>query len=102
MSEKPDDTAIKDILWPFAADRSAVSDCRKLAEAEIAPNPAMLIYGFDDRRKPLRDMMMTAFETLAKPGVVLGARHEAPIGPLMHPVHQTGAVAAWEVRPLHR
>jgi hypothetical protein len=94
---KPDDTAIKDILSPFASDRSALSDCRKLVESEIAPHQAVLIYGFDDRRKPLHDMI-TAFETLAKTRVIIGERHQAPIGPLVHPVHQTGAVFAWEVR----
>jgi hypothetical protein len=40
----------------------------------------MLIYGFDDRRKPLRDMI-AAFETLARTRVTLGGRYEAPIGP---------------------
>jgi hypothetical protein len=96
---KPDDTAIKDILSPFASDRSAVSDCRKIAESGIAPHRSILIYGFDDTRKPLRDMI-TAFETLARTRVWLGVRHEAAMGPLVHPVHQGGAVFAWEVRPL--
>jgi hypothetical protein len=53
---KPDDTAIKDILSPFASDRSALSDCRKLASTQIAPRRAILIYAFDDRRRPLREM----------------------------------------------
>ena len=92
---KPDDTAIKDILSPFAADRSAVSDCRKIAESDIAPHRAILIYGFDDKRKPLLEMI-AAFETLARTRVSLGQRRQAPIGPLVHPVHQTGAVFAWE------
>jgi hypothetical protein len=52
---KPGDTAIKDILSPFASDRSAVSDCCKLADSDIAPHRAMLIYGFYDRRKPVLD-----------------------------------------------
>lgn len=95
---KPDDTAVKDILSLFASDRSAVADCSKLAVSDIAPHRAMLIYGFDDSRKPLRDMIV-AFETLARTRVALGDRHEASIGPLVHPVHQTGAVFAWEVCP---
>jgi hypothetical protein len=73
---KPDDTAIKDILSPFACDRSAVADCRKLAASDIAPHRAMPIYGFDDPRKPLRDMI-APFETLAAKRVALGNRHEA-------------------------
>ena len=35
---KPDDTAVKDILSPFASDRSAVSDCRKIAETTLHLN----------------------------------------------------------------
>jgi hypothetical protein len=96
---KPDDTAVKDMLSPFASDRSAVSDCGKLAASAIAPHRAMLIYGFDDRRRPLPEMI-AAFETLARARVALGERHMAPIGPLVHPVHQTGAVFAWEARLL--
>jgi hypothetical protein len=93
---KPDDTAIKDILSPFAADRSALSDCLKLAESEIAPHRAILIYGFDDTRRPLQEII-GAFETLARTRVVLGERFEAAVGPLVHPVHRAGAVFGWEV-----
>jgi hypothetical protein len=50
---KPDDTAIKDILSPFRADRSALTDCLKLAESPIQARRAILIYGFDDGRRPL-------------------------------------------------
>ena len=96
---KPDDTAIKDILSPFVADRSAVADCRKIADSDIAPHRAILIYGFDDNRKPLLEMI-AAFETLARTRVTLGQRRQAPIGPLVHPVHRTGAVFGWEVTPL--
>lgn len=96
---KPDDTSIKDILSPFPADRSAVSDCSKIAESTIAPHRALLIYAFDDKRRPLSEMI-AAFETLARTRVSLGDRYDAPIGPLVHPVHLSGAVFAWEVTPL--
>jgi hypothetical protein len=86
---KPDDTAIKDILSPFAADRSAVSDCRKLAESDIAPHRAILIYGCDDPRRRLPEII-AALETLARTRVKLGKRCEAAFGPLVHPVHRTG------------
>jgi hypothetical protein len=39
---KPDDTAVKDILSPWPADRSALTDCIKLAESSIAPRCAYL------------------------------------------------------------
>lgn len=61
---KPDDTAIKDILSPWSADRSALTDCVKLAASTIAPRRAVLIYGFDDPRRPLAEIV-SAFETLA-------------------------------------
>jgi hypothetical protein len=93
---KPDDTAIKDILSPFRADRSALTDCLKLAESPIQTRRAILIYGFDDDRRPLADIV-SAFETLARSRVNLGQRHASRFGPLVHPVHRTGEVFAWEI-----
>jgi len=98
---KPDDTAIKDILSPFAADRSAVTDCSKLAESDVAPRKALLIYGFDDRRRPL-SQMIEAFEILAGTRVRLGERHSASFSGLVHPVHAAGGVVGWEVLGLHQ
>jgi hypothetical protein len=94
---KPDDTAIKDILSPFNADRSAVTDCTKLAESSVAPRRAMLIYGFDDSRRPLNDMI-AAFELLARARVHLGERVQVQLGHLVHPVHRSGSVFAWEIK----
>jgi hypothetical protein len=96
---KPDDTAIKDVLSPFPSDRSAVTDAVKLASSPIAPRRAIVIYGFDDARRPL-SVMIDAFETLARTRVLLGPRQEAPLGTLVHPVHRAGAVLGWEVQPL--
>jgi len=93
----PDPAAVKDILSPFAADRSALSDCRKMAESDIAPRKAILIYGFDDADRPLTEMI-AAFETLARTRVTLGPRSRALIGPLVHPIHRMGAVFGWEVK----
>jgi hypothetical protein len=93
---KPDDTAIKDILSPFRVDRSALTDCLKLAESQIQARRAILIYGFDDDRRPLSDMIK-AFETVARARVNLGPRHLCRFGPLAHPVHSSGEVSAWEI-----
>jgi len=95
---KPDDTSIKDMLSPFASDRSAVTDAAKLAGSPIAPRRAILIYGFDDPRRPLA-VMVEAFELLASARVRLGPRQAAPLESLVHPVHSSGSVYAWEVRP---
>jgi hypothetical protein len=40
--------------------------------------------------------MISAFETLAAARVRLATRFEAAIGPLVHPIHATGAVFGWE------
>lgn len=66
---KPDDTAIKDILSPYSADRSALTDCVKLADADLPCRRAILIYGFDDPRRPLVEVI-EAFETLARSRVL--------------------------------
>jgi hypothetical protein len=96
---KQDDTAIKDILSPYDRDRSALSDCRKLASAGFPQRTAVLIYGFDDARRPL-DPILEAFQTLASHAVWLGERQSAPLRELVHPVFAAGRVVAWEVRSL--
>ena len=95
---KPDDTAAKDLLSPFDCDRSAVTDCAKLAGSAIAPNRAVLIYGFDDPLRPLATMV-EAFEALASTRVRLGPRCVATLGGLVHPVLSSGRVFGWTVSP---
>jgi hypothetical protein len=45
--------AIKKILSPYPDDRSAVTDCVKLARSGFAGKCAILIYGFEDPQRPL-------------------------------------------------
>lgn len=94
---KLDDTAIKDILSPYPSDRSALGDCRKLAESGFeAVGMAVLIYGFGHPDRPL-EPAIDAFELLARHAVDLGSRYSAPLEDLVHPVHASGAVFAWSV-----
>jgi hypothetical protein len=88
--------AIKDILSPFRADRSALSDAVKLAESGFPFRKAVLIYGFDDQDRPL-DEALVALELLLEHYVEVGDRQEAPFDSLRHPVHRSGRVAAWEI-----
>jgi hypothetical protein len=88
---KPDDTAIKDILSPYDADRSALADCTKLATAQFTCRKAVVIYGFDYSDR-LLDPMIDAFELLAARRVQLSIREVAIFGPLVHPVHAAGRV----------
>jgi hypothetical protein len=93
---KLDDTALKDILSPYDADRSALTDTVKLACSDISAHKAILIYGFDFPDRPL-EPAIEAFETLARTRVQLGDRNQATLGPLVHPVHSSGSVFVWEV-----
>jgi hypothetical protein len=91
-----EDAAIKKILSPYPDDRSAVTDCAKLARSGFAGRRALLIYGFTDPQRPL-DWLIEAFEVVAARTAVLGPRHEAPLRDLVHPVFAAGQVYAWEV-----
>lgn len=94
---KPDDTAIKDVISPFRADRSAYTDAVKLAESGFDCRWALLVYGFDDSERPL-DAALAALERLIDADVVRAARVERSFAGLVHPVLNAGAVAAWEIR----
>ena len=50
----PDDTAIKDLLSPYADDRSALSDCTKLAWSSFECAKSILIYGFESQAQASR------------------------------------------------
>src|SRR2546422_2143717 len=72
-NNKPDDTSLKDLLSPFDVDRSALTDCTKLAAADGPARKAIVIYGFDAPSRPLA-VAIEAFETLARRLVQLSAR----------------------------
>jgi hypothetical protein len=91
-----EDAAIKKILSPYSEDRSAVTDCNKLASSGFAGRCAILIYGFEDRQRPLRPLI-EAFEAVAGRAVALGPREEARLNALVHPLFSAGYVYAWEV-----
>ncbi len=95
---KADDTAIKDLLSPYADDRSALSDCTKLASSGFQCTTSVIIYGFEKpgANKPL-EAVIAAFETLARERVALGRRVQAPLPVLVHPVHASGGVYGWTV-----
>jgi hypothetical protein len=93
---KPHDAAIRDVLSPYPDDRSALSDCVRLARSGISERRAILIYGFDDSQRPLSEII-SAFQTLAQARVNLGAQRYAPLGRLVHPVHRSGGVYGWEI-----
>ena len=91
-----EDTTTKKILSPYPDDRSAVTDCRKLASSGFGERRAILIYGFEDPARPIM-WLIEAFELIAARTVTLGPRETAPLKDLMHPVFATGHVWGWEV-----
>ena len=93
---KPDDTWIKDLLSPYPEDRSALTDAHKLRDSAFSCHRAVLVYGFDYASKPL-EAIFVALETLLRAQLSVGSRVHASFANLVHPVHQRGTVAAWEV-----
>ncbi len=91
-----EDAAIKKILSPYADDRSAVTDCVKLARSNFGSQQAVLIYGFEVPGRPLA-WLIEAFEAVAAQHVELGTRAESPLRDLVHPIIASGAIFAWEV-----
>jgi hypothetical protein len=91
-----EDAAVKKLLSPYEDDRSALTDYVKLAQSGFAGRKAVLIYGFEDPRRPL-SWLIDAFELIASTHVRLGSRTSAQMKGLTHPIFASGAVFAWEV-----
>ena len=67
---KPNDNMLMHILSPYPADRSALTDCSKLATSGLPGRKAVVIYGFDYPGIQM-DPAIEAFETLARTKVTL-------------------------------
>lgn len=87
-----EDAAIKKILSPYPEDRSAVTDCAKLARSSFAGRCAILIYGFEDPQRPLH-WLIEAFEAVTSRITPLGPREEAPSVGWCIPCSQQGTFA---------
>jgi hypothetical protein len=93
---KPNDNILMHILSPYPQDRSAVTDCSKLIDSGFSGRKAVVIYGYDYPEFSM-DPAIQAFEILSRSTVQLGERAVASYDELVHPVHRTGRVFAWEV-----
>lgn len=93
---KPDDTGIKDLISPFRADRSALTDASKLAESGFQCRKAVVVYGFDDAERPLDDAL-DALDLLLRRRVSVCGVARSDLGGLRHAVFASGRVVAWEV-----
>jgi hypothetical protein len=90
------DNMLMHLLSPYPEHRSALTDCSKLLTSGLDGRKAVLVYGFESEAWPLA-LAIDAFETLAQSRAQLGARYAARFDGLVHPVHSSGAVFAWEI-----
>lgn len=93
---KPDDTGIKDLISPFQSDRSALADGVKLAASGLTCRRSVLVYGFNDDERPLRDAL-AALDVLLRQRVEVDGPHSVAFDGLRHPVFVSGQVTAWEI-----
>ena len=92
----PADETMKQLMSPFADDRSALTDCEKVGGFVRAAKHGLLVYGYDypqRRLAPLLDML----DALIPRRTRVVERVEAPFSGLMHPHHREGRVVAWRV-----
>jgi hypothetical protein len=94
---KPNDNMVNHILSPYSRHRSALTDIDKLRNSQFDGDRAILIYGYDYPDYPV-ETLLTAFEKLAD-GSISTPRSQATFSGLVHPVHQEGVVAVWNVNP---
>jgi len=95
---KANDNILMHLLSPYPAHRSALTDCEKLAASQLGRRKAILIYGYDANAWPL-EPAIRAFEALARARTPLGKRLSVEFKGLVHPVHSSGGVFVWELRP---
>ncbi len=93
---KPNDNILMHILSPYKQDRSAVTDCVKLAQSGFTARQAVMIIGFEYQNWPL-EPAVKAFERIASDLVNLRPCAPAKFSGLVHPVQRDGAVFAWEI-----
>jgi hypothetical protein len=93
---KLNDNILMHVFSPYPEHRSALTDCDKLLASGLGLRKAILIYGYDSADWPL-ELAIDAFEQLASHRANLGRRHSAAFRELIHPIHRSGAVFAWEI-----
>lgn len=95
---KANDNILMHILSPYPRHRSALTDCEKLAASGFTGRRAILIYAYEAADWPV-DPAVRAFVNLAASRVKLGPEAYSTFTGLVHPVHSTGSVHAWQVEP---
>lgn len=94
---KPNDNMLMHILSPYPTHRSALTDCTKLTADASPGRKVILIFGYEYEQWEM-DPAIRAFEALATQRVELMSRNVASFANLIHPIHRSGKVFAWEIR----
>lgn len=93
---------IKNLLYPYKGNTSAIGDCLKLQESKFSEREAVIIFGYEHTPPQISlNVAIEAFEVVAEEvrHIDLGPRVEAKVDNLVHPVHQQATVYGWEVLP---
>ncbi len=92
------------LLHPYLGNASTIGDCLKLAQLECPERLAVVVIGYE-HSPPKIDLspLIKSFEVIASQiaNITLSKRVETQRDNLVHPVHQSVRVFAWEViRPV--
>jgi len=88
------------LLHPYPGNVSTIGDCHKLAKLPGSERKAVIVVGYEHVPRQIDlTMLVESFEVIAKHVVLikLSPRVEARPQDLIHPVHQSVRVFAWEV-----
>lgn len=90
------------LLHPYPGNVSTVGDCYKLNKLGGCERKAVIVIGYE-HSSPQIDLtpLVNSFEAIAKnvAGIELSQRVEKRYDGLVHPVHQSFRIFAWEVLP---
>ena len=93
---KPNDNMLMHILSPYPADRSALTDCEKLAVSGLQGRKAIVLFAYEYPNY-LCEPAVRAFELLASNRAVLGQRITIPFDGPHSSCSRAGYVYGWEI-----
>ena len=88
------------LLHPYPGNVSSIGDCYKLCRLTVFERKAVIVIGYEHSPAKIDlSPLIVSFELITKhvANVDLSARVETFRAPLIHPVHQSVRVFAWQV-----
>ena len=86
---------VNHILSPYEADKSFLTDTKKLLSSGFQGQKAVLMYGYDYKEFPI-DLILGCFELLAKKYFCkILEKYEYSFDGLIHPIHKKGKVKGY-------